>query len=64
MGSWRGDDSTSRQLREPMWINPTPSTPAMNALAAQQKFYVRVDDQTDGQLLFIGISVVQQPGLL
>jgi hypothetical protein len=35
-----------------------------DALTAQKKFYVRVDDQTDGQLLFIGISVVQQPGLL
>ena len=39
------------------------STDLMDALAAQQKFYVRVDDQTAGQLLFIGISVVQQTGL-
>ena len=35
-----------------------------DALSAQQKFHVRVDDQTFGQLLFIGISVVQQPGRL
>ena len=35
-----------------------------DALAAQQKFEVRVDDQTDGQLLFIGISVIQQQGPL
>jgi hypothetical protein len=40
------------------------STDLMDALAVQQKFYVRVDDQTDGQLLFIGISVVQQTGLM
>ncbi len=40
------------------------STDLMNALAAQEKFYVRVDGQTDGQLLFIGISVVQQTGLM
>lgn len=33
------------------------------ALAAQDKFEVRVDDQTDGQLLFIGISVIEQQGL-
>jgi len=33
-----------------------------DALAAQQRFEVRVDDQTAGQLLFIGISVIQQPG--
>lgn len=39
------------------------STDIQDALTAQQKFYVRVDDQTDGQLLFIGISVVQQQGL-
>jgi hypothetical protein len=40
------------------------STDLMNALAAEKKFYVRVDGQTDGQLLFIGISVVQQTGLM
>jgi hypothetical protein len=38
------------------------STDLKDALAMQQKTYVRVDDQTDGQLLFIGISVVQQTG--
>ena len=38
------------------------STDLMNALTAQRKYEVRVDDQTDGQLLFIGISVVQQAG--
>jgi hypothetical protein len=38
------------------------STDLINALAAQKKYEVRVDDQTDGQLLFIGISVVQQTG--
>jgi hypothetical protein len=40
------------------------STDLMNALTAQRKYEVRVDDQTDGQLLFIGISVVQQAGLM
>jgi hypothetical protein len=35
-----------------------------NALAAQQKFYVRVDDQSAQQLLFLGITVVQQTGPL
>jgi hypothetical protein len=40
------------------------STDLMDALVAQQKFYVRVDDQTEGQLLFLGISVVQQAGLM
>ena len=40
------------------------SSDLKDALAAQQKFEVRVDDQTDGQLLFIGISVVQQQGPL
>lgn len=38
------------------------STDLMGALALQRKYEVRVDDQTDGQLLFIGISVVQQAG--
>ncbi len=40
------------------------STDLKDALAAQDKFYVRVDSQTDGQLLFIGITVVQQAGEL
>jgi hypothetical protein len=40
------------------------SADLMNALAAQRKYEVRVEDQTDGQLLFIGISVVQQSGLM
>ena len=40
------------------------STHLMSALAAQTKYEVRVDDQTDGQILFIGISVVQQSGLM
>jgi hypothetical protein len=35
-----------------------------DALSAQQKFYVRVDDQSVQQLLFLGITVVQQPGPL
>lgn len=30
------------------------------ALSAQKKFYVRVNDQTAGDVLFLGISVVQQ----
>ena len=38
------------------------STDLKDALAAQDKFYVRVDSQTDGQLLLIGITVVQQAG--
>jgi hypothetical protein len=33
------------------------------ALAAQDKYEVRVGGQTDGQLLFIGISVVEQQGV-
>jgi len=32
------------------------------ALAAQKKLEVKVSDQTDGQLLFIGISVTEQSG--
>jgi hypothetical protein len=36
------------------------STDLRAALAAQNKYEVRVDGQTDGQLLFIGIEVVQQ----
>jgi hypothetical protein len=39
------------------------STDLKAALAAQKKYEVRVDDQTSGQLLFIGISVVQQQGV-
>lgn len=34
------------------------------ALAAQQKYEVQVNDQTNGQLLFVGIEVVQQAGQL
>jgi hypothetical protein len=36
------------------------STDLRAALAAQNKYEVRVDGQTDGQLLFVGIEVVQQ----
>jgi hypothetical protein len=39
------------------------STDLKAALAAQDKYEVRVDSQTDGQLLFIGISVVEQQGV-
>jgi hypothetical protein len=39
------------------------STDLKAALTAQKKYEVRVDDQTNGQLLFIGISVVEQQGV-
>jgi len=55
---------------DPLDDNDAIGTPEINsndlqdALAAQQKFNVRVDDQTAGQLLFLGITVVQQAGPL
>jgi len=49
---------------DPIGVAQINSSDFKAALAAQEKFYVRVDDQTDGQLLFIGISVTQQTGEL
>jgi hypothetical protein len=48
---------------DPIGVAQINSADLKAALAAQAKYEVRVDDQTDGQLLFIGVSVVQQAGL-
>lgn len=48
---------------DPIGVAQINSADLKAALASQEKYEVRVDDQTDGQLLFLGISVVQQSGL-
>jgi hypothetical protein len=49
---------------DPIGVATINSADLLAALASQKKYEVRVDDQTAGQLLFIGISVTLQTGPL